>query len=128
MYQFNQLIKAPTHITEHSSTTIDLAFAIDIEKIIKSGVLQCSISDHSLIFLIRRAKKLRSPSKNIQYRSFKNYLTESFVADLHETSWDKIDTCVTVDEAWNAFAETLNTTADKHAHLATDGSLVRLGK
>ena len=65
VYQFNQLIKAPTHTTKHSFTTIDVAFATDIEKIIKSGVLQCSVSDHLLIFLTRRVKKLRSPSKNI---------------------------------------------------------------
>ena len=38
---------------------------------------------------------------------------------MHEASWNKIDTCLTVDEAWNAFAETFNTTADKHAPLAT---------
>lgn len=59
----DQLIKKPTHISKHSSTTIDLAFTNDPEKIIKSGVLQCSISDHSLIFLTRRAKKLRNPGK-----------------------------------------------------------------
>lgn len=70
MYQLNQLIKESTHISEHFSTTIDLAFTNDAEKIIKSGVLQCSISNHSLIFLTRRAKKLRSPGKNIQYRNF----------------------------------------------------------
>ena len=29
MYQFNQFIKAPTYTTEHSFTTIDLAFAAD---------------------------------------------------------------------------------------------------
>ena len=51
MYQFDQLIEELTHIFEHSSTTIDLAFTNNAEKTIKSGVLQCSISDHSLIFL-----------------------------------------------------------------------------
>lgn len=63
MYQYDQLIKEPTHISEHSSTTIDLAFTNDAEKIIKSGVLQCSISDHSLIFLTRRAKNYEAPAK-----------------------------------------------------------------
>ena len=119
MYQFDQLIKEPTHISEHSSTTIDLAFTNDAEKIIKSGVLQCSISNHSLIFLTRRAKKLRSPGKNIQYRNFKRYSSENFAADLQEASWEKVDTSLTVDEAWTAFAETLHATADKHAPLAT---------
>ena len=119
MYQFDQLIKEPTHISEHSSTTIGLAFTNDAEKIIKPGVLQCSISNHSLIFLTRRAKKLRSPSKNIQYRDFIRYSSENFAADLHEASWEKVDTSLTVDEEWTAFAETLNATADKHAPLAT---------
>ena len=32
MYQFDQLIEEPTHIPEHSSTTIDLAFTNDAEK------------------------------------------------------------------------------------------------
>ena len=118
MYQFDRLIKEPTHITEHSSTTIDLTFTNDAEKIIKSGVLQCSISDHSLIFLTRRAKKLRSPGKNIQYRNFKHYSSENLVTDLNEASWEKVDTSLTVDEAWIAFTETLNATADKHAPLA----------
>ena len=69
--------------------------------------------------MTRRAKKLRSPGENIQYRNFKRYSSVNFVADLHEASWEKVDTSLTVDEAWNAFAETLNATADKHAPLAT---------
>ena len=107
MYQFDQLIEEPTHISEHSSTSIDLAFTNDTEKIIKSGVIQCSISDHSLIFLIRREKKLRSPGKSIEYRDFKRYSSENFAADIHEASSEKVHTSLTVDEAWNAFAETL---------------------
>ena len=58
MYQVDQLIKEPTHISEHSSTAIDLAFTNDAGKIIKSGVLRCSISDQSLIFLTRPVKIL----------------------------------------------------------------------
>ena len=73
IYQFLQLIAAPTRITERSSTLIDVAFTRDVEKIGNSGVLQCSISDHSLIFLTRRAKKLWNPCTNIQYRNFKNF-------------------------------------------------------
>jgi hypothetical protein len=72
-YQLTQLIKSPTRITEHSSTLIDLAVVTDTEKIIESGVVQCSISDHSLIFLIRPTRKPRKTFKNIQFRIFKNY-------------------------------------------------------
>ena len=39
---------------------------------------------------------------------------------MHEASWEKVYTSLTVDEAWNAFADTLNNaTANKHAPLAT---------
>ena len=94
-YQLNQLIKSPTRITEHSSTLIDLALVTYTEKIIESGVVQCSISDHSLIFLIRRARKPRKTFKNIQFRNFKDYSSERFVADLHSASWEGVDKSLT---------------------------------
>ena len=50
IYQLTQLIKDFTRITENASTLIDLAFTND------SGVIDCPISDHSLIYAIRRPK------------------------------------------------------------------------
>ena len=49
--QVTQLIKSPTRITSNTSTLIDFALATDVEKIVASGVLQCPISEHSLIYL-----------------------------------------------------------------------------
>ena len=118
-YQLTQLIKAPTRITAHSKTLIDHIYTTDTDKVITSGVAQCSISDHSLIYFIRRAKKPRGPSKTIHYRNFKNYSTERFQADLHTASWDDVDTSLTVDDAWNAFLTTFRNVSDKHAPLAT---------
>ena len=73
LYQITQLIKSPTRIASNSSTLIDLALATDVEKIVASGVLQYSISDHSLIYIVRRARKTRNTFKNIQFRNLKNY-------------------------------------------------------
>lgn len=61
IYQFIQLIKVPTRIVEHSSTLIDLIFTTVQGKIIDSGVLECSIIDHSLVYAIRKAKPPRGP-------------------------------------------------------------------
>ena len=116
-YQLTQLIKSPTRITEHSSTLIDLALVTYTEKIIESGVVQCSISDHSLIFLIRRARKPRKTFKNIQFRNFKNYSSERFVADLHSASWEGVDKSLTVNEAWNVFKSKLINLIENHAPL-----------
>ena len=85
-YQLTQPIKSPTRITNRSKTLIDHIYTSDSNKVIASGVSQCAISDHSLIYLVRRCKKLRGPSKVINYRNFKNYSSENFKADLHTAS------------------------------------------
>ena len=117
VYQVIQLIKSPTRVTSNSSTLIDLALATDVGKIVASGVLQCSISDHSLIYLVRRARKPRNTFRNIQFRNLKTYSAERFVADLHNASWEEIDTSLTVDDAWNVFKSLLNNIIEKHAPL-----------
>lgn len=63
LYQFNQLIQSPTRITDRIATLIDLAFTTEKEKIVSYGVLDCAMSDHSLVFIIRRAKKPRAAEK-----------------------------------------------------------------
>ena len=115
LYQFNQLIKSPTRITDSTATLIDLVFTTDKEKIVSSGVLDCAISDHSLVFIIRRAKKPRGGTKNIVYRKFKNYSAEQFTSDLHTASWDAIEISLTVEEAWESFKTTLDDLMNKHA-------------
>ena len=110
LYQFNQLIKSPTRITDSTAMLIDLV-------IISSGVLDCAISDHSLVFIISRAKKPRGGAKSIVYRKFKNYSAEQFTSDLHTTSWDAIETSLTVEEAWESFKTTLDDLMSKHAPL-----------
>ena len=118
-YQLTQLIKSPTRITNRSKTLIDHIYTSDSNKVIASGVSQCAISDHSLIYLVRRSKKPRGPSKVINYRNFKNYSSKNFRADLHTTSWDEIDTSLTVGEAWDAFSTTLGNVIDQHVPLDT---------
>ena len=119
VYQFIQLIKEPTRIVERSSTLLDLAFTTDQGKISDSGVLECSISDHSLVYIIRKARPPRGPIKTIKCRSYKNYSTPNFVRDLHSASWDLINTSLTVDEAWTTFKDTFITIADRHAPTRT---------
>ena len=119
VYQFIQLIKEPTKIVERSSTLLDLAFTTDQGKISDSGVLECSISDHSLVYIIRKARPPRGPIKTIKCRNYKNYSAPNFVSDLHSASWDVINTSLTVDEAWTSFKDIFVTIADRHAPTRT---------
>ena len=103
LYQFNQLIKSLTRIADSTATLIDLDITIDKEKIVSSRVLVCAISNQSLVFIIRRAKKARVGAKKHCLRLHKNYSAEQFTSNLHTASWDAIETSLTVEEAWESF-------------------------
>ena len=119
IYQFSQLIEDPTRITETSKTLIDVAFTTNADKIATSGVLNCSISDHQLVYIVRPAKFLRGEIKTVRCRRFNNYSSQNFADDLHSASWENIDTSLTVNDAWMAFKRTFMDIADKHAPFMT---------
>lgn len=79
IYQLKQLIKEPTRMTEWTSSLIDLVYASEEEKIVTCGVYNCAISDHSLVYLVRRSKKPRAGRKFIRYRCYKTTHLRSFV-------------------------------------------------
>ena len=64
-----QLIEEPTRITTHSSTLLDLIMTNSVN-VSKSGVLYSGISDHSLVYVIRKFKRPKSEPKLIKTRSF----------------------------------------------------------
>ena len=66
-YQFKQLIHDYKRIAELSSTLIDLTYTTDSAKITDSTVIECSISDHALLYDIRRAKISKSPIETIRF-------------------------------------------------------------
>ena len=54
LYQLTQLIDSPTRITNSSQSLLDVVITSTPEKIISSGVVHLGISDHSLIYAIRK--------------------------------------------------------------------------
>ena len=59
----HQLIKDYTRITDKSRTIIDLAFVSRPETITSSGVHSLGLSDHSLIYVVRKCKQIKIPSR-----------------------------------------------------------------
>jgi hypothetical protein len=60
LYQFDQLINEPTRVTGTSATGIDLIFTNRAENILNSGIVHVGISDHSLIFVVRKFRVNKS--------------------------------------------------------------------
>ena len=55
IFDFHQLITEPTRITLDSQTLIDLCITNSPDKITASGTLSLGISDHSLVYLVRKS-------------------------------------------------------------------------
>ena len=76
-----QIINKPTRITEHSKTLIDLIFVNNDHRIIQTGYIHSSLSDHSLLFCIMKVGVAKLPPGKYEYQSFKNYDKDNFAND-----------------------------------------------
>ena len=82
IYQIDQLIDKPTRVTDTSATMIDLVLTNVNENIHASGVIHLGISDHGMIYLV---KKFMLPKTNPGVRKIRDYMhfdAELFVENL----------------------------------------------
>ena len=54
LYQLQQFINEPTRVTKSSATQIDLSLLNNLESISNFGVIELGISDHSLIYVVKK--------------------------------------------------------------------------
>ena len=71
IYGLEQMIKEPTRVTAKSSTLIDLCITSAPTNVVDSGVMHLSISDHSLVYMIRKAHYVRNGVRHIEARTMK---------------------------------------------------------
>ena len=109
-----QIIDKPTRITEHSRTLVDLIFTNIDHRIVQSGVLQTSLSDHSLIFCVMKAGV---PPRKSEYRSFKNYNKNAFVNDLNQVPWSVVSCMENIEDAVFLWERLFSEITDHHAPL-----------
>ena len=88
--QMCQLITDYTRITEKTRTTIDLIFVSSPELVISSGVHSLGLSDHSLIYVVRKHKKIKLPPRTVTSRNFKNFDETRFVTTIQNIDWEQI--------------------------------------
>ena len=71
-----QLIKVPTRITYSTSILIDHILTNSSEKVVQTGIIEESLSDHQLIFCNRKIKRQKSNTHNDPtFCSMKNFST-----------------------------------------------------
>ena len=69
IYGLDQLIQEATRVTESFSSLNDLCLTNSLTTVVDSGVTHLSISDHSLIYVVRKAHYVQTDAKIIEART-----------------------------------------------------------
>mgnify|MGYP000170449695 CR=1 FL=1 len=118
MYQLYQTTEEPTRITKISSTLIDHHATNSTGKIARSGVIHIGISDHSLIYAIRKINPTKKTGTNIRtnkFRNMKRFDQQQFIADLLGQPWEPIVLKKDTNSMWSFCKEVFLEILNKHA-------------
>ena len=95
---------------------IDLVFANNEHRIVKSGVVPVSLSDHFLVFCIIKAGiTTKAKPRILEYRSYKNFNPTLLNDDLRNIPWHIVENEDNVDDALFTWNKMFSEVADQHA-------------
>ena len=84
MKQQNQRITEQTRITEYLKALIDLIFTNREHKIVQSGIIHTTLSDHSLVFCVMKGGVPKLQPRKFEHQSLENDNKMEFVNDLSQ--------------------------------------------
>ena len=115
-YNLNQLITEPTRVTNNSQTLIDLCVTNTPDKVRASCVLSIGISDHSLVYLVRKSTCSKPViNLSVKKRCFKNFNETAYLNDLCNLNWNVVYTLHDLNSMWDKGLNLLTSVIDKHA-------------
>ena len=110
------MISEPIRVTSNTSTLIDLFITNNTKSIVHSGVYSLSISDHNLIFAIRKIDIPRRSPRYVETRSFKKFNANAFLSDIKNSRLPQFDSnSVSVNETWHIWNNIFLNVLNKHA-------------
>lgn len=102
-YCFNNTINEPTRVS-------DVILVNRPEHWATSGSLQLGMSDHDLIYIVRKQRLPRSKVKVIESRRMKHFNRDAFLIDLATTPWDTAFIFDDIDDVWAHWSKLFNVT------------------
>ena len=116
---YKQLISSPTRITKDSKSLIDLIATNCPQNISDSGVASTHLSDHELVYCVRKLNWKKAPAQLKTLRNYAKYDPTSFCKDFEGVEWKSSSIpegqSISVDELWVHFKTSFVTVADRHA-------------
>ena len=110
-------IDNPTRVTKTSKSLIDVLLTSHAECYATSGSLHLGLSDHDLIFTVRKNKNSRPKPRLIEFRSMKNFNLPDFLADLKRVPWSSAYTFDNADDVWAHWRTLFKDVLDQHVPL-----------
>ena len=86
-FNYKNLIKVPTRVTEMSSTLLDLVFVSNPSKVYSSSVIDIAIADHKFIFAVYMLKQQRAKPKIVYTQSFRKVNVKQLKHDFEHAPW-----------------------------------------
>ena len=114
---FKQIVTSSTRITKDSSTIIDLIFVNKPPHYQTVKVIATSLSDHEMVFCLRKINKMRFPDRTIKCRNYRSYEPTHILNDANEIDWSPIYNTNDVNKAVSYLQNTLTVLFDKYAPL-----------
>ena len=132
IFNFTQLISQPTRVTEGSRTLLDIMASTSPQNISSSGVISAGLSDHDMVFCVRKLNCKKGVPQLKYFRNYANYDPIHFCQDLNNVNWSAIspegryhhkhnDQCEVTDhesivnDQWMNFESSFLQVADCHA-------------
>ena len=115
-YQFKQKIRTSTRVTDKTSTLIDHLATNRPSHIIKSGIVIKGISDHDMVYGMRKIScKTNNAPKIIKSRQLKNNNKDLFKKDLANADWESIMEIKNIHDMFFEWEKLVVSILDKHA-------------
>ena len=107
-YSLTQIINEPTRTTQDTKTLIDHIATNRPELASDSGVVTCGISDHDVVYMVRKTKlpKVKLHPKTLTGRNFKNFDQVQFRIEVECAPFDTIrDVSSNVNKLWQTWLD-----------------------
>ena len=111
-HQLQQMIDKPTRFSHRAHTIIDLAFT-NMKHCTGSGVINYNISDHKLIYVLKKKVRNCKAVETRLGRSYANFTPQTLADALERIDTGEILACQDPDECWGALERVLYRVADE---------------
>ena len=115
----SQLIKEPTRICNTRSSLLDHALTNREELYYKQGTIDFGHSDHSLIYIARKKRKLRRTVTKINCRNYRKLNESEFRSRIERTDWTDVLTSEDPNTAAMLFHESFCAVSNVYAPFKT---------